>query len=114
MLKSYERTRPTLGYPRETDSLCPECVKEVRTAIIEGRRDLSELVDGGPGEIKATLVEEDGHIKIRKWCEIHGEFEDLLSMDSKWTEIIESRFPGRDYQTFGDEHLRRHGTSSIK
>ena len=48
LLKSYERSKPTLGFPRETDSLCPECVKEVRTAIIEGRRDLSELVGGGP------------------------------------------------------------------
>ena len=28
--KSHERTRPPLGYPRETDSLCPRCVIETR------------------------------------------------------------------------------------
>ena len=114
LLKSYERTMPTLGYPRETDSLCPECVKEVRTAIIEGRRELSELVDGGPGEIKATLFEEDGKVKIKKTCEIHGDFEDTISIDPEWSHIIEGRFPGRDYQTFEDEHIHRHGTSTIK
>ena len=43
--KSYERTRPPLGYPRETDSLCPRCVVETRKAILSGERALSELVD---------------------------------------------------------------------
>ena len=32
LLKSYERSAPPLGFPRETDSLCPTCVKEVRNA----------------------------------------------------------------------------------
>ena len=36
LLKSYERTAPPLGFPRETDSLCPTCVKEVRNAVITG------------------------------------------------------------------------------
>ncbi|HCU24944.1 MAG TPA: hypothetical protein DF383_08000, partial [Deltaproteobacteria bacterium] len=27
LLKSYERTSPKLGFPRNTDSLCPGCVK---------------------------------------------------------------------------------------
>ena len=114
LLKSYERSMPTLGYPRETDSLCPECVKEVRTAIIEGRRDLSDLLEGGPGEVRASLVEEDGRVLIRKTCPDHGLFEDVLSVDAEWTRIIERRFPGRDYETFGDEHIHRHGTSTIK
>ena len=34
--KSYERTRPPLGYPRETDSLCPRCVIETRRQILSG------------------------------------------------------------------------------
>jgi len=38
LLKSYERTAPPLGFPRETDSLCPRCVKEVRDAVISGDR----------------------------------------------------------------------------
>ena len=38
LLKSWERTKPTLGFPRQTDSLCPACVKEARTAIIDGKK----------------------------------------------------------------------------
>ena len=34
LLKSYERTAPPLGFPRETDSLCPACVKQVRNGVI--------------------------------------------------------------------------------
>jgi uncharacterized protein (TIGR02466 family) len=30
------RSAPPLGFPRETDSLCPTCVKEVRNAVISG------------------------------------------------------------------------------
>ena len=33
-IKSNERTFPTLGFPRQTDSLCPTCVKEVREEIL--------------------------------------------------------------------------------
>src|SRR2546430_13513283 len=25
LLKSWEKTKPTLGWPRQTDSLCPDC-----------------------------------------------------------------------------------------
>src|SRR5690349_778733 len=35
-----EKTRPELGFPRETDSLCPACVREVRSAILSGERAL--------------------------------------------------------------------------
>jgi uncharacterized radical SAM superfamily Fe-S cluster-containing enzyme len=114
LLKSYQRSKPELGFPRETDSLCPDCVKEVRNAIIEGRRDLSELTDGNPGEIKVQLLEENGKIVYRKRCPVHGTYEDVQSIDPEFSRIIESRFPGRDYETFGDEHIHRHGTSSIK
>ena len=50
LLKSRERTKPPLGWPRETDSLCPRCVVETRNAIIRGERDLAELVNGRVGE----------------------------------------------------------------
>src|SRR5438034_5209694 len=36
LLKSWEKTKPTLGWPRQTDSLCPDCVKEAREAIVHG------------------------------------------------------------------------------
>ena len=32
LLKSWEKSKPTLGWPRTTDSLCPDCVKEAREA----------------------------------------------------------------------------------
>ncbi len=113
-LKSHQRSRPPLGYPRETDSLCPRCVVETRRQIIAGERDLSELVGGHNGEIRATLYEEDGEIRVRKTCPRHGTFEDLISIDAEFSRRIESRFPGRDYQTLGDELVHRHGTSTIK
>ena len=34
LLKSYEKSKPPLGWPRETDSLCPKCVPEMRKKII--------------------------------------------------------------------------------
>ena len=114
LLKSYQRSMPTLGFPRETDSLCPDCVKEVRSAIIEGTRDIGELVHGNPGEIRAQILEENGCILMRKTCSVHGPYEDVLSIDPEFTHLIENRFPGRDYSTWGDEHVHRHGTSSIK
>ena len=114
LLKSYQRSMPTLGFPRETDSLCPDCVKDVRTAIIEGTRDIAELVHGNPGEIRAQILEENGCVLMRKTCSVHGPFEDVLSIDPEFSRIIEGRFPGRDYNTWGDEHVHRHGTSSIK
>ncbi len=114
LLKSYERSRPPLGWPRETDSLCPTCVKETREAIIRGDRDLAELVNGHPGEIRARIVEEDGKILMRKTCPVHGEFVDLLSIDAEFSQLIESRFPGRDFRTAEDALIHRHGTSSIR
>src|SRR5580765_1827469 len=66
MLKSRERTFPQLGWPRETDSLCPGCVKEVRSAIVDGEMDYRVLVEGNPGEIKARIVERDGKILMEK------------------------------------------------
>ena len=32
--KSRERTKPPLGWPRQTDSLCPRCVIDTRDAIL--------------------------------------------------------------------------------
>jgi hypothetical protein len=112
--KSYERTKPPLGWPRETDSLCPECVIEVRDAIIAGERDLSELTEKKTGEVKAEIVEEDGKILIKKTCERHGDFWDTLSIDPQLSEVLERRFFGRDFRTSEDEHLHHHGTSTIR
>ncbi|MCG8606374.1 radical SAM protein, partial [bacterium] len=114
LLKSYERTKPNLGVPRETDSLCPKCVVEVKEAIIRGERDLNDLINVHPGEIKAQIVEEDGKVLMKKKCDIHGDFVDTISVDAEFTRRLESLFPGRDFKTAGDELVHRHGTSSIK
>ena len=38
LMKSHERSKPQLGWPRTTDSLCPTCVKEARARILSGER----------------------------------------------------------------------------
>ncbi len=114
MLKSYERSAPTLGFPRATDSLCPKCVPEVRNAIINGEADLKTLMSGHPGEIKAHIVEEDGRVLMRKVCDKHGPFEDVLSTNANFTRRIESLFFGRDFRCAEDDNVHQHGTSSIK
>ena len=43
MLKSHEKVKPPLGWPRETDSLCPVCVREARQEILDGKQDYEIL-----------------------------------------------------------------------
>lgn len=114
MLKSYERSAPTLGFPRVTDSLCPKCVPEVRNSIIRGERDISTMVHENPGEIKAHILEENGRILMRKVCEKHGPFEDVLSTSPDFTRRIEGLFFGRDFRCAEDADIHRHGNSTIK
>ena len=114
LLKSYERTAPPLGFPRETDSLCPRCVKEVRTAVIDGTTPLESLMNEHPGEIKAQIVEENGQVVMRKTCPKHGEFVDVMATDPAFLERIESLFFGRDFKAAEDSHVHKHGTSNIK
>jgi uncharacterized radical SAM superfamily Fe-S cluster-containing enzyme len=112
LLKRRERSFPPLGWPRETDSLCPACVKVVRSAILEGREDVRLLVDGKPGEVRAHIEEHGGEIVMRKTCPEHGLTEDVLSVDPAFSARIEKLFPGRDYRA-PKTKLRDHGTSSI-
>jgi 7,8-dihydro-6-hydroxymethylpterin dimethyltransferase len=114
LLKSYERTAPPLGFPRETDSLCPACVKSVRNGVISGDIPLDILMHSHPGEIKAQIVEENGQVIMRKNCPTHGEFEDVLATDARFLERIESLFFGRDFKAADDSHVHHHGTSDIK
>ena len=60
MLKSHQKTKPPLGWPRETDSLCPVCVREARQAILDGQKPVESLLNEKVGEIKATILERDG------------------------------------------------------
>ena len=49
LLKQREKTFPPLGFPRQTDSLCPRCVSEVRAEILSGDVDWKVLIEGNPG-----------------------------------------------------------------
>src|SRR5581483_10332042 len=60
LLKSWEKMKPTLGWPRETDSLCPRCIPEIRKRILDGELPVSILEDQKLGEIKAQIIERDG------------------------------------------------------
>ena len=113
LLKRREKSKPQLGWPRQTDSLCPKCVKEVRADILDGIRDLSTLVDGKPGEVRATIMERDGKLWMVKDCKKHGRFEDVMSIDPAFTSRIEKLYPGRDFLA-PLSHLRNHGSSSVK
>jgi uncharacterized radical SAM superfamily Fe-S cluster-containing enzyme len=108
-----ERSFPTLGWPRETDSLCPVCVREARAAVLRGERDLRALIDEHPGEIRARIVEEQGRVVMQKTCPRHGAFEDVMSIDPAFLKRIEDLFPGRDFEA-PKHRLRDHGSSSIK
>jgi uncharacterized radical SAM superfamily Fe-S cluster-containing enzyme len=112
LLKSKQRSMPKLGWPRETDSLCPRCVKEARELILSGEADLDLLIKGRPGEVKARIIEQDGKIVMEKTCPKHGTFTDVMAIDPKFLERIERLYPGRDFNAITDLH--DHGTSSIK
>ncbi len=114
IMKSYQREFPKLGFPRETDSLCPKCILEVKNEVVNGRITLQELINGKYAEIKANILEENGQIIVRKTCTKHGTFDDILSIDSKFSKLQEERFYGRDFKTAEDDHIHNHGTSSVK
>ncbi|HEX3702523.1 MAG TPA: radical SAM protein [Vicinamibacterales bacterium] len=114
LLKSYEKTKPPLGWPRETDSLCPTCTREARQEILDGKKDVSVLLQEKVGEIKATILERDGKILMVKDCPIHGHFEDVMAMDTAFFKHLEEVFPGRDIRAHNDSTLHNHGSSTIQ
>src|SRR6201986_3091078 len=113
LLKSWEKQKPKLGWPRETDSLCPKCIPEVRKKILDGELPVEILRNEKVGEVKANIIERDGKIVMVKECPIHGHFEDLMSIDPAFSKHLEDVFPGRDIRAHNDETLHDHGTSTI-
>jgi 7,8-dihydro-6-hydroxymethylpterin dimethyltransferase len=113
LLKSSDRTKPALGWPRSTDSLCPVCVREARARILSGEQSVETLVNEHVGEIRADIIERDGRIIIEKTCRVHGTFTDTLAINPAFLERLEGLFPGRDYLAAAG-NLHDHGTSSIK
>jgi 7,8-dihydro-6-hydroxymethylpterin dimethyltransferase len=114
LLKSYEKQKPPLGWPRTTDSLCPKCVPEIRQQIVDGKLPHEVLLNEKVGEIKAQIVERDGKILMIKDCPKHGHFEDVMAIDTQFFQHLEEVFPGRDIRAHNDEKLHNHGTSTIK
>jgi len=114
LLKSYEKTKPTLGWPRTTDSLCPRCVPEIRQQILDGKLPHEILLNERIGEIKAEIIEREGKILMVKDCPKHGHFEDVMSIDPAFFKHLEEVFPGRDIRAHNDEELHNHGSSTIQ
>jgi uncharacterized radical SAM superfamily Fe-S cluster-containing enzyme len=114
LLKSWQKVKPPLGWPRETDSLCPICVREARQDILDGKQPVSVLLSEKVGEIKATILERDGRILMVKDCPIHGHFEDVMAIDTAFFKHLEEAFPGSDIVAHNDETLHNHGSSTIK
>jgi len=114
LLKSHQKVKPPLGWPRETDSLCPVCVREARQEILDGKRDYSVLLHEKIGEIKAQIIERDGKILMVKDCPQHGHFEDVMAIDTAFFKHLEDAFPGSDIRAHADEKLHNHGSSTIK
>jgi uncharacterized radical SAM superfamily Fe-S cluster-containing enzyme len=113
LLKSWEKTKPPLGWPRETDSLCPRCVPEIRQQILDGKTPLEVLYTDKPGEIKAQVIQRDGKILMVKDCPVHGHFEDVMAIDTAFFKHLEDVFPGRDIRAHNDSTLHKHGSSTI-
>jgi uncharacterized radical SAM superfamily Fe-S cluster-containing enzyme len=113
LLKSYQKSKPPLGWPRTTDSLCPKCVPEIRQQIIDGKLPLEVLMNEKAGEIKAQIIERDGKILMVKDCPTHGHFEDVMAMDTAFFKHLEEVFPGRDIRAHNDEKLHHHGSSTV-
>lgn len=113
LLKSYQKVKPPLGWPRTTDSLCPKCVPEIRNKIINGDLPVEILRNEKVGEIKAQVIERDGKILMVKDCPVHGHFEDVMSVDPVFFRHLEQSFPGRDIRSHNDKKLHNHGSSTI-
>jgi uncharacterized radical SAM superfamily Fe-S cluster-containing enzyme len=114
LLKSYQKTKPPLGWPRTTDSLCPKCVPEIRNQVLEGTLPVEILRNQDVGQIKAQIIEHDGKILMVKDCPTHGHFEDVMAIDTEFFKHLEQVFPGRDIRAHNDEALHNHGSSTIK
>jgi 7,8-dihydro-6-hydroxymethylpterin dimethyltransferase len=106
--KKRERVSPPLG-PRMTQSVCPKCLIETRDGVLGGTTNATDLIDH-PGVIDAEVVEEAGTVLLRKACDRHGPFEDMLASDAGFFWKMESLFPGCDFQR---SEAAVHGVHSV-
>ena len=101
------------GVPRRTLSLCPDCNREAVEGVIRGEASLADFRDR-PGIIEAEILEDAGRILMRKVCDKHGPFEDVLSNHPAFFKRMERLGFGKDFNCAGDEVVHNHGTNSIR
>ena len=104
---------PNFDLPRQTMSLCPGCVRELRERIAAGEIGPDDLRRNHAGYIPARIVERGGRVVMEKDCPAHGHVEETLSTNPAFTRRIERLFPGRDVDSSSDP-LHDHGPSSIR
>jgi 7,8-dihydro-6-hydroxymethylpterin dimethyltransferase len=71
-------------------------VIETRDAVLDGRTDIN-VFKRDPGVINAEIIEECGRVLMRKICQIHGPFEDVLATDAAFFRRMERLYPGPDF-----------------
>jgi hypothetical protein len=81
--------------------------------VVRGESSIANFGDR-PGIIEAEIVEEAGRILMRKACEKHGPFEDVLSNHPEFFKRMESLGFGKDFTCAGDEMVHNHGANSIR
>jgi len=113
LMRSWERSSPQLGFPRTTKSLCPKCNAAAVNAFVSGACTLSEF-RAVPGVIDAEIVEEAGRILMRKACDRHGPFEDVLATNAAFFKRMESLYTGGDFECTDDASVHDHGPLAIR
>jgi len=109
LLKSWEKMKPPLGWPRETDSLCPAACRKSPSQILDAKTPLESSTPTNR-EIKAQVIERDGKILMVKIAPFPRPFEDVMPHPPSSTPG--SVFPGRDIRAHNDEKLHHHGSST--
>ena len=103
----------TMGVPRRTLSPCPDCNREAVEAVVRGDASVDDFRER-PGVIEAEILEEAGRILMRKACQKHGPFEDVLSNHPVFFRRMENLGFGQDFNCAGDEGVHNHGVNSIR
>src|SRR5208337_3341260 len=113
LLKSSETMQMTTGVPRKTLSLCPDCNIEATDAVIRGQASITDFRDRH-GVIEAEIVGEAEHILMRKACQEHDPFEDVLSNHPAFFQRMETLAFGRDFECVGDQDIHDHGPNGTR
>jgi hypothetical protein len=111
LLKMAQRRSTELGVPRKTPSLCPDCNREAAHAVLSGENEVTDFREQ-PGIIDSEILEESGRILMRKMCDRHGPFEDVLSNHPDFFRRMERLAFGRDFECAHDHELHNHGPTA--